>query len=181
MRLPPNHSLHRARPLRRGSLRSAKLVGRAGELRIRWAAMGSSVSRYSPFRIMLLLALLTTTACAASGPNYADFASKVSAWPGRTAEDCGAAALRSAGREIALDCARRALAEGRPFYVVVQVQGVDSSLFQGLASRGRRDSMLFWFDSDITGGGGAHPESRFTERPCTDPAVTENDLPLACQ
>jgi hypothetical protein len=31
----PNHSLHRTRPRRRGSLRSVKLVGRAGELRIR--------------------------------------------------------------------------------------------------------------------------------------------------
>ena len=141
------------------------------------ASIGARLRRL-PLPVLLVLIM---SACSISGPSYDEFARRVSAWPGTPSEDCGVGLLGEASRETALECAQRAIAEGRPFAVIVQVQGIDSNLFQGLASRGRRDSFLFWFDSDITGGGGPGAESRLTERPCTDPAVTTNDLPLECQ
>jgi hypothetical protein len=129
----------------------------------------------------MLLTLACILACCSSGPSFEDFEMAVSSWAGTTALNCGEGLLRDESRSTALACAQRAIDEGRPFFVTIQVQGIDSTLFQGLASRGRRDSRLFWYDSDIYGGGGLGGESRLEDRSCTDPVVTTKELPLECQ
>lgn len=138
-----------------------------------------------PFRVGALACagalLLSLPGCAATGLTEKDFEKAVASWAGQGARDCGKGLLEHAGRAVALQCAQDALREGRAFFVIVQVQGIDSRLYQGLSSRGTRDSRLFWFDSDIGGGGSAVAEARLTDRACTDPVLTEEEQPIDCQ
>ncbi|MEO8673855.1 MAG: hypothetical protein ABI411_21305 [Tahibacter sp.] len=64
---------------------------------------------------------------------------------------CGVALLGD-DPENALVCAREAMAAGETFWVAIQVQGVDSLLFNGAAREPDGTSWLVTFDSDVHGG-----------------------------
>jgi len=74
--LPPNHSFERARPVRRGSLRSARLVGRAAQLRIRYVApsiFAKGCIRFPGFqRLRFFSAAVSVNAVSVSGRRFGE-------------------------------------------------------------------------------------------------------------
>lgn len=110
------------------------------------------------------------------------FFSALSDLAGSNAIDCGRLSL---GSKLAagFECARSAMQSGRPFQLAVQIQGVDSILWQG-AARGKSGAIwLVTFDSDIHGGGAnsVSAEPRITRTPCLGLMLSMDDeSPLSC-
>ena len=135
--------------------------------------------RTSGALVLAAYAAIGGTGCASRGPSLTEFEASVRSWAGADARDCGKVLLR-ADRSSAMDCVRQEIGRGAPFFVIVQVQGVDSTLFHGLASQRQSSSQMFFYDSDITGGGGVRSRPRVHQRPCVAPKVTYDDEPLVC-
>lgn len=72
---------------------------------------------------------------------------------------------------LALRCADKARREGRATWVLWQVRGIDSTLFDGLATSGRSDLHVVHYDSLGPG--------RLTLEPCLRPRVAKGEI--ACR
>jgi len=71
---------------------------------------------------------------------------------GSDARACGSVTLKD-DPKVSMSCAEDALKAGRPFWVAVQSQGVDSLLWSGAARAIDGATWLVRYDSDTSGGG----------------------------
>lgn len=106
------------------------------------------------------------------GPSLAAFERRLQEVAGPRAERCGVVLLRQ-DRSAAARRAQAALDAGRPFVVAFQRQGIDSTIYEGLASRGRGPAVLVSWDGDASGGGHLVPVRRMRERACAAPAIDD--------
>ena len=106
------------------------------------------------------------------GPSLAAFERRLRQAAGPGAERCGVVPLRQ-DRSAAARRAQAALDAGRPFVVAFQRQGIDSIIYEGLASRGRGPAVLLSWDGDASGGGPLVPVRRMYERACAAPAIED--------
>jgi hypothetical protein len=108
------------------------------------------------------------------GPSLADFSRRLRETAGADARHCGVVDLWQP-RASALACARESLASDAPFSVGLQVMGIDSTIYLGLArSAGGRTTELHW-DSDGSGGSNLVPLSNLYDRPCAHPSIQEEN------
>jgi hypothetical protein len=85
---------------------------------------------------------------------------------GGQALDCGRAFVGDEAPFAQVqECARGAAAEGRPFLAILLLQGIDSSIIQGLVRAPDGTLSELWYDSDGTGSGMAC-NARISQRPC---------------
>jgi hypothetical protein len=85
---------------------------------------------------------------------------------GPNAVACGTVELR-ASNTAAFDCARTALSAGKPFWVAVQMHGIDSSLWRAVALEPDKTAWLLYYDSSVSGRRGDQDES-LTQSLCSD-------------
>jgi hypothetical protein len=129
--------------------------------------------------VQFVVAVAALTSCTL-GPSWKDYRELLRAKAGEGAQDCGTVDLRQS-RLPALACAQEALRVGTPFYVVFQVQGIDSRIFHGLASSASGDAAWVQWDSDAYGGGrwfASKPWVR--EEVCRRPTLSESGPPIEC-
>jgi hypothetical protein len=122
-----------------------------------------------------LLALVPIVALAGAASRSApqpltDLLMKLS---GDGAVACGVV-VRNESARAALACAREQLASGRPFRLAVQVQGIDSLLWLGVALEADGTSWVLSYDSDTHGRGGIGKES-LDSVPCHEIRLSETD------
>ncbi len=116
------------------------------------------------------------------GPSFDAYLKHIREAAGTDASACGVVSLNGS-RRAALSCAGAALEEGRPFWVVFQVMGIDSQIFEGLAVDAHgRVQQLTW-DSDITGGYEIVARRQIWDKPCLRPQVVQGtgSGPIECQ
>jgi hypothetical protein len=101
--------------------------------------------------IVLTMAAACGSPVCAEGPSLDEFAHTLREAGGPDAQDCGLISL-SESRASAVSCATKAIAEGRPFSVGFQVQGIDSRIYLGLARAASGKTERFYWDSDVFGG-----------------------------
>jgi hypothetical protein len=129
--------------------------------------------------IVLVAAALVASGCH-TGPTFEEYRSLVANSAGADALDCGVVALGSSRAE-AVSCVQSALSNRRPVRVILQVQGIDSDIWLGLAvDEAGRGTRLMW-DSDAFGGGSRFRSKAWIDRAdCGQPSVTESDPPIHC-
>ena len=157
-----------------GQLPVYALVARAGVRRQRPRAAAAAV-------VLLHLAGITLGSPLFWGPSHAAFGRRLAEAAGPGAQDCGLVPL-AAGRAAAINCARTALAEGRPFFVAFQVMGIDSTIYEGLASPAPGHATRILWDSDVSGGYNLVPLRRIHETACGAPGIDDVDAgsPISC-
>lgn len=116
------------------------------------------------------------------GPSFPDYVELLRSRAGEDAVDCGVTRLHQ-HRAAAVACSTAALEDGRPFFVLIQVQGFDSDIFFGLSvdDRGRAVRTI-WY-SDVYGGGRSPLLSRASTRDtvCENPRVVLEGPPVQCE
>jgi hypothetical protein len=89
------------------------------------------------------------------------FVDKLVEVAGPDARNCGLV-RRGAKTAPAVQCARQMLQQKRPFYVGVQLQGVDSILWSGIAADKSGTVSQLYFDSDVRGSICKYPKLTVT-------------------
>ncbi|HEY0230648.1 MAG TPA: hypothetical protein VGC55_05305 [Dokdonella sp.] len=107
---------------------------------------------------------------------YAQFLDELKLRSAPNAIECGVAESKAA-QDAALKCADQALARSQPFWFARRMQGIDSALWMGAASDGRGHSYRLYFDSDVHGGGDAHPKPSLDAFKCTDTDMRDVNWP----
>jgi hypothetical protein len=102
------------------------------------------------------------------GPSLDGFSRRLRDAAGEGARDCGVVP-HPEPRGRALDCARTALADGAAFSVGFQVQGIDSTIYRGLARPARGSATGIDWD----GVSGVVPLSVIRETHCAQPSIQE--------
>ncbi len=117
----------------------------------------------------------------ATGPSFQDYVEKLRDSAGENAEQCGVVALGEP-RGAAFSCGRAALDEGRPFWLIVQVMGIDSEIFLGLAVDQRGRAWAIDWDSDPSGGSAWITPRGLSKSTCDAPILTDlpGELPIQC-
>ena len=131
-----------------------------------------------PLRYVALSMLMLSGACA-RGPSSNDFAAEVRSQAGKGAIDCGVVRNDSA-RKAAAECAAAALTRRSPFLVIVQVQGIDSEIFHGLAVNAEGSAVKILWDSDATGGSRFPQVRQMSSEPCVAPHVEASGRRITC-
>ena len=106
------------------------------------------------------------------GPSLGDFSRRLRERAGADGRDCGVVAFDHPHLS-AVVCARDALADGTAFLVGFQQQGIDSTIYVGLARPAGRDLVAVHWDSDASGGGNLVPLSTLYELPCRHPSIQD--------
>jgi hypothetical protein len=124
---------------------------------------------------MCFTALLLATSLSFAAQPPAALLTKLKALAGANSHDCGAIPLHD-DQGAALACARRAAASAAPFRIAIQLQGVDSIVWQGAARDEHGKLWVMFHDSDPSGGSAATPT--FSVLPCREIqfAVHEDDV-----
>lgn len=142
------------------------------------------MTRSSPKPLILILGTLAACgwqeACA-QGPSLEDYVAAVHEAAGRDARDCGLVRL-GMSRTDSVSCAKAALAEQRSFSVIIQVMGIDSTIYIGLARRSDGATERLNWDSDVYGGSRLIAGRRISRWPCPDPSIQDADGvdPISC-
>jgi hypothetical protein len=124
-------------------------------------------------------ALLAGSGCH-SGPSFDQYRKRLSERAGPDAVDCGLVRLGS-DRSQAVKCAASGLENRQAVHVIFQVQGIDSSIFHGLAvTADGKGTWLMWDDDTYGHGRPLHAQSWIDEKPCIDPSVVDNGIPIRC-
>ena len=117
------------------------------------------------------------TAC---GPSFDRYRLLLSQTAGAGARNCGLLERENPPGE-AIVCARRALAAQEPFFVIFALQGIDSSIYRGLAVDASRTATFAQWDSDSYGGGGGpFTKPWIDQRTCSSPTVTDEPPFIHC-
>jgi len=123
-------------------------------------------------RALPRLAALFATVLAATGvraiepaPAPAALSARLASLSGIDGRDCGAFPLRS-DLAAAVVCAKDATASGKPYRLAVQLQGIDSAIWQGAARDAQGRLWVVFYDADSSGGGAASPTISVV--PCRD-------------
>jgi hypothetical protein len=125
-----------------------------------------------------LLAALTFVGCV-NGPTFDEYRELLAERAGRVSQDCGLVRLGHA-RSEAVACSQAALARKAAFVVVFQIQGIDSTVFHGLAFNGEGTATWLQWDSDARGGSGLLAKRWVQEKACPSPTVTDAKIPIRC-
>jgi len=99
---------------------------------------------------MVLASAMLSFGCV-SGPSFEKYVETLRDLAGPNGQPCGLVRLGE-DRSSALSCGSAALQSGKAFWIAVQVQGVDSRVFVGLARGPKGDAWRSLWDSDVTGG-----------------------------
>jgi len=92
----------------------------------------------------------------------AQLVSWVKEMAGAEARNCGDLQLQD-DQKGARACVREALSEHKPFFIVFDMQGIDSALSVGIALMPDGTAHQLFWDSDITGGSEFHSSISRTE------------------
>jgi len=110
-------------------------------------------------RTLVPLALMSVLSSSLGIANEATLVDALKESSGANALACGAVKLGE-DATAAVECARTALAEKKPFWFAAQIQGTDSSVWRGVALEpGKNNVWVVSYDSDVHGGGGTGAES----------------------
>ena len=110
------------------------------------------------------------------GPSLARYERELRRAAGPGARECGVVALDQ-DRTAAYRCAQAALAQREPFWVAFQVMGIDSTIYEGLASRSPGEAVRLVWDSDIYGGYNLVPIRRLSKTACQAPNFRTEERP----
>jgi len=105
--------------------------------------------------LLLTLAMVAPT-CHAADSAPASLEKKLVALAGADSRNCGSVAL-GGDQKPAIACAKTGVSSAVPFRVAIQVQGIDSLVWQGAARDAQGKLWMVFHDSDPSGGGGAAP------------------------
>jgi hypothetical protein len=123
---------------------------------------------------LALVCCSSTRTVAPGGPDGQDRTSQIDEFDsalrelaGARATACGRSPIRS-DQSAAIACAQSSIAAGTPFWVAIQVQGIDSILWRGVARGPTGPAWLVTFDSDVHGGGAhsSHARPALARTPC---------------
>lgn len=114
---------------------------------------------------MLIACVLDAGAGAGDAAAPPALAARLAALSGASARDCGVFPLRS-DLAAAIACAQDATSSRRPYRLAVQLQGIDSAIWQGAARDERGRLWVVFYDADSSGG--ATPSPTLSVVPCRD-------------
>lgn len=103
-----------------------------------------------------LLAMLLAASCCAAGAAPEALLRKLKSLAGPTSMDCGSVP-QDADRSAAIACARDAAASGNAYRVAMQLEGSDSSIWQGAVRDADGKFRVVFYEADLSGGPGAGP------------------------
>jgi hypothetical protein len=127
---------------------------------------------------LLICALLAFPA--ACGPSFDRYHLLLINESGASGRSCGVIE-RGESPEATASCAQEALAAGSPFFVVFEVQGIDSHIFRGLAVNDRGEATFAQWDSDGYGGSrGPFKKPWIRQASCPAPTVTAEPPFIHC-
>jgi hypothetical protein len=116
----------------------------------------ASMPRVRPSITALLVLLFAAWNCRAADSVPDALTKRLATLSGADAIDCGTL-LRDADRRPAIACATDAMASGKPWRLAEQLEGKESSIWQG----GVRDSQgkvrVVFFEADLAGAPGSGP------------------------
>ena len=107
-------------------------------------------------RIASLAILLIAPNCHAADSAPAALLNKLRSLAGSSSRDCGSVPL-DADRNSAVACAKDASSSGRAYRVAFQLQGIDSSIWQGAARDDQGKLWVAFSDADTSGGSASSP------------------------
>jgi hypothetical protein len=107
-----------------------------------------------PSITQLLAILLTVSSCLAADAAPAALLNKLGSLAGSSARDCGSVP-RGADRGTAIACAKDATTSGSAYRVAIQLEGADSSIWQGAVRDGQGNFRVVFYEADS--GTGANP------------------------
>jgi hypothetical protein len=122
-------------------------------------------------QIRFAFALVLLACCSCASPSQS-LRSHLSSLTEPDAIDCGLVPLSSEQRANAVSCASAASFSGSPYYVAFQLQGIDSQVWEGVASKGNGKTQLVRFDSDPSGGRRVFKRARLVVLPCASPTIS---------
>ena len=129
-------------------------------------------------RLLVMLYLLVFAACRI-GPSVEEYIEFVRSRAGEGATGCGVVRLGQ-DRTAAVACATAALEQERPFFVIFQVQGIDSDIYYGLSLDNKGAVMRAIWDSDVHGGSRFAKRARTRAAICNNPQVFAEGQPIQC-
>ena len=103
-----------------------------------------------------LLAILLAASCYGADTAPEALLRKLKSLAGSTSVDCGSVP-QDADRSAAVACARDATASGNAYRVAMQLEGSDSSIWQGAVRDAEGKFRVVFYEADISGGPGAGP------------------------
>jgi len=124
---------------------------------------GAHRSIRAAFGVGTLLAAVSGGAVDVTAPPA--LAGRLVSLSGASARDCGVFPLRS-DLAAAIACAQDATSSRQPYRLAVQLQGIDSAIWQGAARDERGRLWVVFFDADSSGG--ATPSPTLSVVPCRD-------------
>lgn len=136
------------------------------------------MKQYRP-RPLVMVSLLGVAACRL-GPSFDEYLELVKSRAGEGATDCGVAPLGQ-DRAPAVACSTAALTSRHPFFVIFQVQGIDSEIYYGLSINNEGGAWRALWDSDIYGGSRLTAKARMQLVLCENPRVVSDGLPVRCK
>ena len=113
----------------------------------------------------LLAILVAASNCQATDLVPAVLLSKMKSIAGSGSQDCGDVLLHN-NPYVAIECARDAASAGKAYRVAIQLQGIDSLVWQGAARDEHGKLWEVFYDSDPSGGSGAN--ASLSVVPCRD-------------
>lgn len=130
--------------------------------------------------LCIVIAAASATQCSA-GPSLNEFVRTLREAAGPGAHDCGVIPL-SKPRQGAISCAQNALTQGRAFTVAFQLQGIDSTIYMGLARDANGKTERLSWDSDVFGGARLFAKPQIFRRPCQRPSLKDSGAaPIGCE
>ena len=121
--------------------------------------------------------MLSTMGCSSSSTADCDPDAAARTTAGDQAVDCGSVAI-GADSSIVDRCVVQAFMAYKPFRAHYDRQGTDSKVVQVVVGTAMRDVSYFFYDSDPSGGSGAHPTLDHAE--CVDPHPDAAQATLLC-
>ena len=104
----------------------------------------------------LFAMLLATSSCHATDMAPAALLKKLGALAGPSARDCGSVP-QDADRGAAVACAKDATTSGSAYRLAAQLEGADSSIWQGAVRDEHGKFWVVFYEADSSGGPGAGP------------------------
>ncbi len=112
-------------------------------------------------------------------PAFTELLSRIEHTLGPAAVDCGQFYIKQLGHAAAsakdlrraITCVKQNAANRTPAFVIVQLQGIDSSIAYGLLAHADGSLSFYTYDDDPSGGSGAEPS--FDLKACAAPKVAQ--------
>jgi hypothetical protein len=140
------------------------------------------IARHVSQSLALAVILLCAILGCVTGPSFQDYLEELRSVGGTSATECGVVGLEES-RANALSCGQAALDEGAPFWMVVQVMGIDSKIFLGLAVDEHGRAWKITWDSDRSGGSAWITPRGMYKESCDIPLLADRpgEEPIQCR